>query len=119
MTDRGPCARRLGPAARCRPPPARRPIVLVGDNLNTHVSTAMAQSSRARPWLTVFRLPPYAHELNPVEPVGPIRRGPGAPDQAHHHRADRPAEDPPQTDAARPGLPTGYLASTGLDRALA
>ena len=21
----------------------------------------------ARPWLTVFQLPPYAHELNPVE----------------------------------------------------
>ena len=25
--------------------------------------------SRARDWLTVFRLPSYAHELNPVEPV--------------------------------------------------
>jgi hypothetical protein len=23
----------------------------------------------ARPWLTVFRLPPCAHELNLVEPV--------------------------------------------------
>ena len=23
----------------------------------------------ARDWLTVYRLPPYAHELNPVEPV--------------------------------------------------
>jgi hypothetical protein len=23
----------------------------------------------ARPWLTVFRLPPYAHELNLAEPV--------------------------------------------------
>ncbi len=45
------------------------PIVLVWDNLNTHVSAAMAELVAARPWLTVFRLPPYAHELNPVEPV--------------------------------------------------
>jgi transposase len=45
------------------------PIVLVWDNLNTHVSAAMAELIAARPWLTVYRLPPYAHELNPVEPV--------------------------------------------------
>jgi len=45
------------------------PIVLVWDNLNTHVSAAMEKIIAARPWLTVFRLPPYAHELNPVEPV--------------------------------------------------
>jgi len=45
------------------------PIVLVWDNLNTHVSTAMAELIAARPWLTVYRLPPYAHELNPVERV--------------------------------------------------
>src|SRR4051794_40664327 len=38
-------------------------------NLSTHTSKAMAQLIAARPWLTVFRLPPYAHELNPVEPV--------------------------------------------------
>jgi transposase len=29
----------------------------------------MAAIITARPWLTVFRLPPYAPELNPVEPV--------------------------------------------------
>src|SRR3954453_18824777 len=45
------------------------PIVLIWDNLNTHVSTAMAELITARPWLTVYRLPPYAHELNPVESV--------------------------------------------------
>ena len=42
------------------------PIVLIWDNLNTHVSAAMAEIIAARSWLTVFRLPPYAHELNPV-----------------------------------------------------
>ncbi|HJX45375.1 MAG TPA: transposase, partial [Geodermatophilus sp.] len=45
------------------------PIVRVWDDLNTHVSTAMAELVAARPWLTVFQLPPYGHELNPVEPV--------------------------------------------------
>ena len=44
-------------------------IVLVWDNLSTHTSKAMAELIAARPWLTVFRLPPYAHELNPVESV--------------------------------------------------
>ncbi|MGR7025469.1 transposase [Geodermatophilus sp. URMC 62] len=45
------------------------PIVLVWDNLSTHASKAMAELIAARPWLTVYRLPPYAHELNPVELV--------------------------------------------------
>ena len=44
-------------------------IVLVWDNLNTHRSGAMTELIAARDWLTVFRLPPYASELNPVEPV--------------------------------------------------
>ena len=47
------------------------PIVLVWDNLNTHASGAMAELIAARDRLTVFRLPPYASELNPVEPVWP------------------------------------------------
>jgi hypothetical protein len=29
----------------------------------------MAELIAARNWLTVCQLPPYAHELNPVEPV--------------------------------------------------
>jgi transposase len=45
------------------------PIVLIWDNLSTHTSKAMAELIATRPWLTVYRLPPYAHELNPVEPV--------------------------------------------------
>src|SRR3954464_1022916 len=32
------------------------PIVVVWDNLNTHVSAAMAELIAARPWLTVYRL---------------------------------------------------------------
>ena len=45
------------------------PIVLVWDNLNTHVSRAMRELVAARSWLIVFQLPPYASELNPVEAV--------------------------------------------------
>ena len=45
------------------------PLVVVWDGLNTHVSGVMAELVGARDWLTVFRLPPYAHELNPVESV--------------------------------------------------
>jgi len=45
----------------------RAPIVLVWDRLSTHVSKAMQHLVAARPWLTVFFLPAYAPELNPVE----------------------------------------------------
>jgi transposase len=45
------------------------PLVLVWDNLNTHVSKAMREMAAARDWLTVFQLPAYASELNPVESV--------------------------------------------------
>ena len=41
--------------------------MLVWDGLNTHVSGAMRELIAARDWLTVFQLPAYAPELNPVE----------------------------------------------------
>jgi putative transposase len=43
------------------------PLVLIWDNLNSHVSEAMTELVAARDWLTVCQLPPYAAELNPVE----------------------------------------------------
>jgi putative transposase len=45
------------------------PLVLVWDNLTTHLSRAMRELVAARDWLTVFQLPAYASELNPVEGV--------------------------------------------------
>ena len=45
------------------------PVVVVWDGLNTHTSRAMRELIAARTWLTVFQLPVYAPELNPVEPV--------------------------------------------------
>jgi DDE superfamily endonuclease len=92
------------------------PIVLVGDNLNTHVSAAMAEIVAVRPWLTVYRLPPYAHELNPVEPMW-----------AHLKRslANLTKHDITELTAlvktrlrrmqCRPSLLEGFLAGTGLD----
>ncbi|MFE7872341.1 transposase [Micromonospora humida] len=45
------------------------PILLIWDNLNTHVSAAMRQMIDALDWLTVIRLPAYAPDLNPTEAV--------------------------------------------------
>ncbi|MER7469011.1 transposase [Streptomyces sp. NPDC097981] len=47
----------------------KAPIVLVWDRLNTHVSRAMRQVIDEREWLTVFLLPAYSPDLNPVEGV--------------------------------------------------
>ncbi|MDF9816634.1 hypothetical protein M2266_005865 [Streptomyces sp. SPB162] len=50
----------------------RGPIVLIWDELNTHVSRTTQRLIAARSWLTVYRLPSYALKLNPVEAVWPI-----------------------------------------------
>ena len=92
------------------------PLVVVWDGLNTHVSAVMAGLVAARDWLTVFRLPAYAPELNPVEPVW-----------SHLKRslANLAKRDIGQLTALiktrlrrmqyRPGLLDGFLAKTGLD----
>jgi DDE superfamily endonuclease len=94
------------------------PVVLIWDNLNTHTSGAMAALIEARDWLTVFQLPPYASELNPVEPVWPnLKRS----------LANLTKHDISQLTALvktrlrrmqyRPGLLDGFLAKTHLDLA--
>jgi hypothetical protein len=45
------------------------PIVLIWDNLSTHISHRMHALIAAWPWLTVVRLPSYAPDLNPTEGV--------------------------------------------------
>jgi hypothetical protein len=92
------------------------PIVLVWDNLNTHVSTAMAEIIAARPWLTVYRLPPYAHELNPVEPVwAHLKRS--LANLTKHNLTELTALVKTRLKRMqyRPGLLAGFLANTGLD----
>ena len=54
------------------------PIVLIWDNLNTHISAAMRELIAARDWLHVIRLPAYAPDLNPAEQVwSHVKRGLG------------------------------------------
>nr|WP_301364504.1 transposase [Streptomyces xanthophaeus] len=45
----------------------KAPIVLVWDRLNTHLSRRMRDLVAEREWLTVFLLPAYSPDLNPVE----------------------------------------------------
>jgi transposase len=92
------------------------PLVLIWDNLNTHVSAAMADIIAARSWLTVYRLPPYAHELNPVEPVWAHLKRPLA-NLTKHDILELTALVKTRLKRMqyRPGLLVGFLASTGLD----
>jgi hypothetical protein len=92
------------------------PLVLIWDNLNTHTSKAMRELVAARDWLTVFQLPSYASELNPVESVW-----------SHLKRslANLAKRDIPQLTALaktrlrrmqyQPGLIEGFLTGTRLD----
>jgi transposase len=84
--------------------------------LNTHVSAAMAELVAARPWLTVFRLPPYAHELNPVELVwAHLKRSLAA--LTKHTIAELTALVKTRLKRMqyRPALLAGFLTSTGHD----
>lgn len=49
--------------------------MVVRGNLTTHVSRAREELVAARDWLTVFWLPPYAHELNPIPLASLAKRG--------------------------------------------
>ena len=92
------------------------PIVLVWDNLNAHVSDVMAGLIVARDWLTVYRLPPYAHELNPVEPVwSHLKRS--LANLAKRNLAQLIAliKTRLRRMQYRPSLLDGFLASTRLD----
>ena len=92
------------------------PLVLVWDNLNCHVSAAMTELIAARDWLTVYRLPPYAHELNPVEPLWSHRKRSLA-NLAKRNLAQLTALVKTRLKRMqyRPALLEGFLASTGLD----
>ena len=44
------------------------PVILIWDNLNTHISAAMRGFTSSHPdWLTEVQLPAYAPDLNPAE----------------------------------------------------
>jgi transposase len=76
----------------------------------------MAEIIAARPWLTVFRLPPYAHELNPVEPVwSNLKRS--LANLTKHNLAELTALVKTRLKRMqyRPALLAGFLASAGLE----
>jgi putative transposase len=86
------------------------------DNLNTHVSAAMADLIAARDWLTVYRLPPYALELNAVEPVwSHLKRSLANLAKRNFSQLTALVKTRLRWMRYRPGLLDGFLASTGLD----
>jgi hypothetical protein len=92
------------------------PLVVVWDNLNSHVSAAMAELAAARDWLTIYQLPPYAHELNPVEPVWSHRKRSLA-NMAKRNISELTALVKTRLRRMQywPALLEGFLAGTGLD----
>ncbi|MEU9979596.1 IS630 family transposase [Streptomyces sp. NPDC051014] len=94
------------------------PIVLVWDNLNTHLTAGMRRYIAERDWLTVFQLPPYATDLNPVESIWSVLR--------RTTTANRAFADPDDLITAvrrglrqlqyRPDVLAGCLTGTGLRR---
>jgi hypothetical protein len=92
------------------------PLVIVWDNLNTHVSAAMKELITARDWLTVFQLPPYAHELNPVELVwSHLKRSLANLAKRNLAQLTALVKTRLKRMQYRPSLLGGFLASTGLD----
>lgn len=91
------------------------PIVLIWDNLNTHISTAMRALIAARDWLHVIRLPAYAPDLNPTEQVwSHLKRSLG---NLATHGIDQLAEivkNRLKRIQYRPELTDAFFAHTGL-----
>ena len=92
------------------------PLVVVWDNLNTHVSAAMKELIAARDWLTVYQLPPCAHELNPVELVwSGLKRSLANLAKRNISQLTALVKTRLKRMQYRPGLLDGFLASTRLD----
>jgi transposase len=92
------------------------PLVVVWDNLNTHVSAAMTELIATRDWLTVVQLPPYAHELNPVELVwSHLKRSLANLAKRNITQLTTLVKTRLKRMQYRPSLLDGFLASTHLD----
>lgn len=94
----------------------RAPLIVVWDNLNTHISKAMRKFITAHTdWLTVVRLPAYAPELNPTEGVwANMKNGLG---NLAAHGVDHLAaivRNRLKRIQYRPDLINGFLTQTGL-----
>lgn len=49
-------------------------IVLIWDNLNTHLAKGVREFVETHDWLTVYQLPAYSPDLNPVEGIWSLLR---------------------------------------------
>ncbi|GAA4958560.1 putative transposase [Nonomuraea thailandensis] len=92
------------------------PIVLIWDNVNTHVDARMRSLIDMRPWLTVFSLPTYAPELNPVgdRVVAPQTRA-GQPGPCTLDDLAAVIRSRLKQMQYRPDLLNAFLAHTGLN----
>ncbi|MET8289496.1 transposase [Streptomyces sp. NPDC005132] len=91
----------------------KAPIVLVWDRLNTHVSRAMRDE---RNWLTVFLLPAYSPELNPVEGLwAHVKRSLANLATVALDRLETLVRNRLKRLQYRPAILDGFLAGTGLD----
>ncbi|MFG3710393.1 IS630 family transposase [Micromonospora sp. NPDC047730] len=93
----------------------KAPIVLIWDNLNTHISAAMRELVANRDWLHVIQLPAYAPDLNPTEGVwSHVKRSLGnLPVTSVDHLA-AVVKNRLKRIQYRPDLLTSFLTHTGL-----
>ena len=92
------------------------PLILIWDNLNTHISAAMRAFIEAhRDWLTEVRLPAYAPDLNAVEGAwANMKSGLGNLAAADVDQLTAIVKNRLKTIQYRPALIDGFLAQTGL-----
>jgi putative transposase len=92
------------------------PVILIWDNLNTHISAAMrAFTESHRDWLIVVRLPAYAPDLNPAEGVwANMKNGLGNLAARDVGQLAAIVRNRLKTIQYRPELIGGFLAQTGL-----
>ncbi|MDO0929980.1 transposase [Streptomyces sp. TG1A-8] len=93
----------------------KAPIVLVWDRLNTHVSRVMRELIAERKWLTVFLLPAYSSDLNPVEWVwAHVKRSLANLAVVALDRLEALVRNRLKRLQYRPGTLDGFIAGTGL-----
>jgi hypothetical protein len=92
------------------------PVILIWDNLNTHISAAMGVFISGHPgWLTEVRLPSYAPELNPAEGVwANMKNGLGNLAARNVDQLAAVVKNRLKRIQYRPQLIDGFLAQTGL-----
>ncbi|MFD1045530.1 transposase [Kibdelosporangium lantanae] len=90
-------------------------IVLIWDNLNTHISAAMRRLVESRDWLHVVQLPAYAPELNPTESVwSHVKRSLGNLAVTSVEHLASIVRNRLKRIQYRPALLHGFLVQTGL-----